>query len=271
MPQIKMQLRGGLGNQLFQVLAMNFFSRKLSCLAQIDDRAIIRHSDTARRSWLRKIDVERMFDNCNLNWTNKVITRIRSRLPDRRNFHTIVNEEELASLTSLDDTIRVVGWFQTSHYLPEKKIRLEREFLYKISPKILDFGERIQSDNIGAIHIRLGDFKQTSWGTLPDSWYKKATKTLIESGIERLDIYSDEIEDAKRILKDFRADVKFQFPEEVETRNPIELLWILSSYSKFISSNSSLSWWSSYLNRNLSSLIISPWSNDLLIPGWLKQ
>lgn len=267
---IQIQLRGGLGNQLFQATAMDYFSRKFSCSIRINDSGIIRHSDKSRRSWLRKIDIERMFSNSKLKWSNRFFSQIQTRMGIQASSVALHNEDEINSLIEMENSIRVVGWFQSNHYLPERQIKLEREYINDLSKNVLEFGYRSQQENIGAIHIRLGDFRKTSWGTLQESWYKEAVGLLIESGIDRLDCFSDDIQGARHILKDVKTNIEFNFPEEQVTRNPVDLLWLLSSYKSFVSSNSSLSWWSSYLNRNPSSLIICPWDNHLLMPGWKK-
>jgi hypothetical protein len=271
MKKLRMQLRGGLGNQLFQAVAISHFSSKLSATALLDDVAIIRHRNPSRRSWLRKLDIGEFFSNPNLRWTPQITTKIRSSLPKFRNTTPTIDEFGLTSIRSLEKNFRVVGWFQSNEYLPKKHLVLNRRVIDGLPESILEFGDEIIESKRAAIHIRLGDFKQTSWGVLPSSWYGKAIEKLWEIGVSQVDCFSDDIEDAKAMLNKFCFGMEFNFPEEKRAMNPVELLWVLSSYKYFASSNSSLSWWASYLNRNDDKIIYFPWNENLIMENWLSE
>lgn len=121
-----------------------------------------------------------------------------------------------------------------------------------------------------AIHMRFGDFKKTSWGVLPSDWYRAALLQLSQSGIKEVDCFSDDLNDAKQITQGLNHLIRFRFPEERTPLLPHELLYIMSKYRYFVSSNSTLSWWSCYFNSRHDQIIISPWKDELHLDDWRK-
>jgi hypothetical protein len=270
MNKLILQLRGGLGNQLFQATALNFFSNKFSTIGFLDDVSIIYHNDLSRRSWIRNLNLESMFSESKIRFTNLSLTKIRRKLPRRERHFSFIGELELNDLISLHTTEIIMGWFQTNRYLPKEGISFENSILHGLSQRVVNYNLTHVGEEVGAVHIRLGDFKQTSWGTLPYSWYRKSISCLVDQGIKIIDCFSDDINEARQILSVFNGLVEIRYPEEKSRANPIELLWLLTGYKYFVSSNSSLSWWASYLNRSEAPQIICGWGDELLMPGWIK-
>ena len=118
--------------------------------------------------------------------------------------------------------------------------------------------------------MRLGDFHGTSWGVLPISWYGKIFEELNTLGDFHIHIYSDDIKGANEITQMLSPKFEFSFPERDRKLPPHELLWALRNYNTFVSSNSSLSWWASYLNTTENPRIYSAWSEHLHISPWIK-
>lgn len=270
MNKLVLQLRGGLGNQLFQATALNFFSNKFSTIGLLDDVSIIYHKDLSRRSWIRNLNLGSMFSESKIRFTNLSLTKIRSKLPRREGHFAFIDELKLNNLISLNADERIMDWFQTNRYLPEEGITFENSILHGLSKRVANYNLTNVGKEVGGVHIRLGDFKQTSWGTLPYSWYRESISCLVDQGIKVIDCFSDDINEARQILSVFSGLVEIRYPEEKSKANPIELLWLLTGYNYFVSSNSSLSWWASYLNRNDSPQIFCRWGENLLMPSWTK-
>lgn len=257
------RVRGGLGNQLFQATAANFFANKLNALALIDDYGIIRHHDWTRRSWIRYIDLAKFFGTDKVRMTSKSVTYLRSKFENRQE-KKVFNETELQILNELDQEVLVRDWFQSGKYLPSNRPNLEKSL-----KNVSKFHKKSQIKvSEAAIHIRLGDFKGTEWGILPARYYLDAMIYLHEMGIREIDCYSDDIPGAKSVLNPIESKFDIRFPEIGKTMNPITLLCHLSSYENFISSNSSLSWWACYLNSRPNCLVISQWEESLRINDW---
>ena len=118
--------------------------------------------------------------------------------------------------------------------------------------------------------MRFGDFIETSWGVIPPEWYSKVFKELERSEIEELHIYSDDIEMAQEMISGIPHSLKINFPEQDETFLPHELFWTLRHYQNFVSSNSTLSWWASFLNLAQNPKIYCKWEDHLFLEPWIR-
>jgi len=272
MHEIRTILRGGLGNQLFQIAASIYFARKLHAQLVLDDSAIYKHQDSSRRSWSRQIDLSELFDCGKIRWEGKSSRFLRKIIPNHKieqEAANLVGESYLLGIKELDRNVIVSDWFVNKRYpidtLPRSnfKIMSTKEFFLSLPTR------RSHLQASAAIHIRLGDFKSTAWGTLSEAWYQEGVERLLDLGVSEIDCYSDEIPEAKRMLSPYFKSVKIKFPEEKRRLNPISLLSVLSDYEYFVSSNSTLSWWGSYLNAGAKAIFCA-WEDDLMIKDWQK-
>ena len=267
--KISVILRGGLGNQLFQASAGQYFARKHGVKAFLEDSVILRHQDPSRRSWIRNFDLDGLFGTNNLRMRNRLYCEIKSRVRFIESSEKPFTQLELENLDEMKRSIRVYDWFHSKKFLPAEKIQLNENLLRNLNARTKDISQHIAtSPKIGAIHIRLGDFKATSWGVLPQAWYLNALRQLHELGVEYLDCYSDDIQEAKLLVEPISSLFHIRFPELESKLNPHELLWILANYKFYVSSNSSLSWWASYFNIHNEPRILSPWRKELHLTSW---
>lgn len=266
---IVLRLRGGLGNQLFQSIAGAHYARKFSSELYLDDVAIIRHQNYTRRSWLREIDINELFNEPLIHWKNRVCTYARASLWHKYKNIDFLEEQDLNALELVPRNAVIHDWFQNRNYLPQKRPFLNTKYLRNLSSEAKKLSALVlEAENLAAIHVRLGDFAGTSWGTLPFYWYRNALNLLVSQGVNEIHCYSDNLPEAKRILESNISKCKLTFPEEKTQFRPHELLWILTQYKNYASSNSSLSWWASYLNGHANPFIISPWGKNLHENNW---
>ena len=61
MQRIELALRGGLGNQLFQVAGGIHYAKKFNSALFVDDSALRKHPDPARQNWIKKIHLNDFF------------------------------------------------------------------------------------------------------------------------------------------------------------------------------------------------------------------
>jgi len=266
MQEIKTILRGGLGNQLFQIAASIYFARRFKSQVLLDDSEIYRHPDSSRRAWSRQIDLKTLFGFKDIAWIGKR-SRLLTRLTWSDGTIEVTRESDLFDIGKLERDLIVRDWFIHKRFVQEtlaqnelRKLRNSRTLQMFSVPK-----NRILS--AAAIHIRQGDFKNTSWGVLSDFWYQTAVEKLLNMGITEIDCYSDEITEAKRILTPYFDKAEIRFPEESHILSPILLLSLLSNYEHFVSSNSTLSWWGAYLNTEARNILCC-WQEELLIDDW---
>lgn len=271
MTKIFLELRGGLGNQLFQYSAGAYFAKKLEATLVIDDSSIYKHPDRTRRAWLKKIDYINTFDFKNVDWMNpsrRFITRATDKVRSRKVYY---DESVMKTTKDLTKDIYIHDWFHDKSYVERLHTQFPDE---EHAPKKLLLKNRIIDENMpskkygAALHMRLGDFKNTSWGTLPSEWYLARVKNLIDLGVQTIDCYSDDLIESKTTIEKWNLGVTFRFPEEKRFFDPHELLYKISLYQIVISSNSSLSWWASYFNQNQDATILCNWNQKLRLKHW---
>lgn len=268
---IKFRLRGGLGNQLFQLAAASFFSLKLDANVILQDSAIIRHRDKSRRSWLRKLNIEDIVPSGQIEWEcrlRSLAASTRFYVPKLRN---VLDEKQLIDIDFLKETIEVEDFFISRDYAQCLTPTIVPVRQSVISNYVSKVAEAIKmSEYSAALHLRLGDFRKTKAGILPAEYYFEGLKQLRSFGVRKVDCFSDEIVGAQVYLKSFGNLIEINFPEASRLHNPIELLYTLSKYHFFISSNSTLSWWASYLNKRPDAKIYCNWNDNLYIEKWHK-
>jgi Glycosyl transferase family 11 len=266
--ELRFILRGGLGNQLFQASAGAFYGRELNARVVLDDVAIIRHADKSRRGWIRKIDLQKLFGGNYIKVADLLSTRLRSFKPRPHSQGRFYSESDLNSITNVDSQIVVYDWFQSKKFAPKHPQFPSVELFRGLSRSSVTLYEHIRKKSeSAAVHIRLGDFVNSSWGALPASWYLNALEQLRSQGIKEIHCFSDDVLEARNMLKPLGSSIKISFPELNLNLKPHEILFILSGYSNYVSSNSTLSWWACYLN-NMNSRIYTPWNSDHSMDGW---
>jgi hypothetical protein len=264
---LKLFMRGGLGNQLFQFSGALFYAKRFSAKLIVNETALVRHHDSSRQNWISSLDISSVTEKMEVTW----ITDRRMQPSFHRNFFQNIEEDELANLRTLEDNLSFRGWFQYSSYPTKLNIDKHAFFPLNIPEYVLQYTIEIKkSPEIAGIHMRFGDFKSTSWGTLSKNWYEKVFTKLKESGITHVHIFTDEIEVAKEMISGISNKFTIEFPEAKRNLDPDALLWILRHYKTFVSSNSTLSWWASYLNLNEDPVVYCPWGENLYLEPWIK-
>ena len=183
---------------------------------------------------------------------------------------SFLTEDLQVKSISINEKKRLIlsGYFQTA-WFPEQvnansalsSIR-ERLFPLDSMPKWAI------SDNVAAVHFRLGDYVSHDW-QLPFDWYFDRIQELLGQGISTFAVFTDDIQQVKKELESkFGKQLHFRFPEMNFRFSPIEVLFFMSRFSTFVSSNSTLAWWSSYTDAANKNLILSPWEDEIQLPNW---
>jgi len=264
-PSLQLFIRGGLGNQLFQLSGAIFHAKRLSANLIVDETALINHHDFTRRNWVSELDLSNFPGNKDIGWVSSHGFSFR-----RRKFQEI-SEEALITLTTMSSNLNLRGWFQESSFPLSLNIEKNALMPKSISINAMNSVNEISNNSgLAGIHMRFGDFATTSWGVLSNNWYQRAFNELDNLGISHVHIYSDDIGVAEKLLQELPHRFTYSFPENSGILLPHELLWIMRQYKTFVSSNSTLSWWASYLNVNPDPTIFCPWENHLYLKPWIK-
>jgi hypothetical protein len=213
-------LQGGLGNQMFQISNVISESRKYLIECKFKSEAY-----TPMQAFQPSKYANNIFRNIDLSLT----------------------EEEY------NNAFILTGYFQSVNYFKE----IENEIKEIFSPssdflnKIYQLYPELSYDNTLSIHIRRGDYL-----TIPDilpivdiSYINKAIDII--GKYSKVFIFSDDKAWAKENLNNENFIV-------VENLDDYEELWMMSLCKNNIISNSTFSWWGSFLNKNLDKKIIAP-------------
>ena len=264
---LELEIRGGLGNQLFQLSGALSQAKRLGVDLVVNETALRRHSDYTRRNWVKHLDLDQLSKGTEITW--KTDTKLVA-VFNRRN-RLQIDEESLVNLKILTGNLNFRGWFQESKF--PLSLDIAKDSLQPISTSDeirLHVQNFVNSPKVCGIHMRFGDFIDTSWGVIPSEWYTKVFKELEGSGIEELHIYSDDIEMAREVIGGIPHRYKTFFPEQDGTFLPHELFWTFRHYQNFVSSNSTLSWWASFLNLAQNPKIYCKWEDHLFLEPWIR-
>lgn len=138
----------------------------------------------------------------------------------------------------------------------------------------------IRSSNSVAVHVRRGDYLSERWReklhVCTPEYYERAVKYFSDMDPDvQFFIFSNSDEDIAWI----RANFHF-LPEDTvfvpEGLKDVHHFVLMAHCKNFIIANSTFSWWSSYLGRNIEKVIVAPWPwnreswdmTDIYLENW---
>ena len=266
MKKTHITFQGGLGNQMFQYLFLNFIKSKgNSAFADIS-----LYSRTKMHSGFiidKVFDLDLVFSEDDIILSNnRFVKKFFSFGLGRKRVisEEVFNADDIAKYTS----IRFVGYWQTSEFVKEmySKVKNLFEFKVNLSSEAEYFMKSIEGGNSVAIHIRKGDYvdkkNKELYGLCSGNYYSKAIEQLNNKviGEKAFYIFSDDIAYSKELLSN---DLDLTF---VELNNEIEELFLMHKCKHQIIANSTFSWWGATLNTNKEKVVIypNPWYDKVL-------
>lgn len=236
MTNVYVNLVGGIGNQLFQIAAGFGYANKYNKNLVLDSSRWAgsqgNHPDTYKHNFL----------------TDFVFSSVHHRTPT-----TIIEPRfNYDELPYHKGDVVLSGYFQSSRYFEEYAEGFK---------KMLNFDKykNFQLDTLGdltvAAHVRRGDYLQhhAVHYVCDTNYFQQAFKQFPDN---KVTIFSDSIDYA---IKEFENDdVHF-----VVTNDELQTLYIMSQYDNLIASNSSFSWWASFLGKKKDKIIVPDrWFNN---------
>lgn len=266
---IKILIYGGLGNQLFQFA----FGESLKITYKNLEVKYIDLTKFAptKRMWelgFLKINPQRISKREIITiFFRRIINAQLNKFSSKFLYFGIINDnqyEYIHEYLNKGRSFIIDGYWQSEEYFLKHKVDIKN--ILNINSKPLSNKEKRKFKKV-AVHIRLGDYINSKQGRdnhliCDINWYKKAINYLKEYDRELLfTIFSDNKELIKNQFKNY---TNLEINQSDYSKNAYEDLYEMATFDHFIISNSSYSWWASYLGENENSIIIAPeyWYKD---------
>ncbi len=261
---IKVILRGGLGNQMFEYaaglnLALKNKTRLVLDAAYLNDR-FPRPQFTYRSYDLDVFDIQPEFT---------ALSKISSVVPIPGvwlgfdllglGFDILIN-----ALGKDPSRVALWGFYQGEKYFIENKeaVRAAFRFKYPLTGEAKTLAEKIQSCNSVSLHVRRGDYTLLKYakhyGVTDLSYYDRAVRYIIERVPDaHLFVISDDPAWSAQNLRFAAIPTTYLDAASAGPKNAFHLE-LMSLCKHTIITNSSFSWWGAWLNRNPGKIIVAP-------------
>lgn len=277
-PWLRIQLIGGLGNQLFQYATASAIAYKRDFRLLADNSFLPRMESPLTLLNLIEEDlsfinrVPKKFLGGELH--RKYINRLANNMVYERDL--FVFDENLESVKP-NSTLR--GFFQSWKYFKDRSLEIQNfikaPFVGNLN--ISTAFPEIKGEATIAIHVRHGDYKKLSetFGILGRNYYKNSLGVALDLYPDaKILVFSDEVASAREHVPNAHRYIGRE-----SGLTDFETLILMSRASVVIGANSSFSWWSAYLMEQQNPLRVFPktWFrsfdadfSDLIPTNWLK-
>jgi hypothetical protein len=230
-------LKGGLGNQLFQLAAAETIAN------QTNKRLVLQSLYTPRTHHSN----ENYFETILKAWKMFSFSEVTT--------FSVLFEKDQYRIENWKERVNGIqnvcldGYFQHYQYIPSNfssKLTFDSSILSKYD----------KYRTSAFLHIRGGDYVNHWFHDLKlDSYYKKAIERFPEG--THFYVFTNDLNYAE--TKEFLKDIVHTFVNDTEVNS----LYLMSRCCLGgICANSSFSWWGAYLNRNRTLILPSKWFND---------
>ena len=174
------------------------------------------------------------------------------------------------------------NWMSELYFKDVKdKVKDELALNVKLSKVIIDKAKEIESQNSVCVHIRRGDYTNAQWAPkllVCDFNYYQRGIDFINKEVKKpvYYVFSNTHEDISWIKENFFFNTNVVY---IDMNNKdFEDFFLMTHCKHFILSNSTYSWWASYLSNSQNKIIVSPkkWNNgqwdmsDIFLSYWNK-
>lgn len=291
-----MQLKGGIGNQLFQYSLGRQLSIKNQTELKLDisfyDDETLEDFLLPHSKFLIK-DFDTRYTLCSESEKAKLVNKSRlflSRVKRKINpYNTnLFIEKSLKfdpAVLSLPKDVFLTGWFQSEKYFFQIKELLKKELLFKKlqGNAHKQMAQKITSLNSVSIHVRRGDYFKNAehtkyFGILNLNYYKKCVE-YINNRVSNPHyfIFSD---DVSWVVENFKIAGNKTIVDLKNESSAVGDMHLMSLCKHNVIANSSYSWWAAWLNNNVNKIVMapSPWFgtdtervNDMVPNDWIKM
>lgn len=286
-------LSGGLGNQMFQFAAGEALAAKLGQQHKLDtsfysiydtnrvyelDRVFAKQFELATNADLEKV----------LGWKKSIYfhpfwRRVYRKFPVSKDWVVEPGFTYWSNFWEQGKNCLIEGIWQSVKYF-DNYAGIVRDALQFKMEEFTDLSliEKITKSNSVSIHIRRGDYVANNktfgyHGICEDEYYVKAIEHFRSRFADiKLFIFSDDLEEAKKILKPYQSICHFVDGNSGD-KSHFDMM-LMSRCKHNIIANSTFSWWGAWLNQNPEKAVIAPknWfsadisDKDLIPSSWIR-
>lgn len=279
---IRLYLIGGLGNQMFEYAFARAISEKIKEPIEINPECFL-FFDLIRK---RKEKTINYLNHFNLNKNVKIVSNkikgfeyflryaydyfsqpaskeiFEKRARKGKLIETTKNACNYHTIPKLPNKINIIGYYADDRYFAEIEPIIQDEFqvITPPSPQNMQMIEEISSCNSVCVHVRRGDYllKENAFlNVVDEKYFQNAMKYIYEHTENPVFyIFSNNSDDIQWIKENYHFDYPVKY---VDLNNPnYEELRLMYHCKHFIISQSSFSWWGSYLSKNKDKILIAP-------------
>jgi hypothetical protein len=255
---------GGLGNQLFQIFTTFAYCIRTNRKMVLPYSELLTVGKARITYWNTFLTSLKKFTTfTNSTFTNNYLNFIKPYNESNFNYNSIPNFS--------DDSIKLVGYFQSYKYFEnEKNILFDSIGLSQQQNSIREeFKELLSNDlsNTISMHFRLGDYKdiQDCHPLMPTQYYERAILHIITardlSKPFRILYFCEreDITDVEKIIEMLRKSYNFIEFKKVDDEIPDwKQMLLMSCCQDNIIANSTFSWWGAYFNQNEDKFVCYP-------------
>ena len=278
---ITCNLKGGLGNQLFQIFVTISYAFEYKLVFKFEDKEILINNTNRNTYW------------------NSLFKEVKNMLVTKSFPSLLVVKENHFHFTPIPSQIFINhkdicldGYYQSDKYFRHNFLNICK--ILKIDKNRNDilnkYNDKLSLEKCISIHFRLGDYKkfQHVHPIMKNEYYENALSYIIthskDSYLCEKVLFFCEDEDIDTVLQSV-GYLKDKFPALYFERCPDDLhdweqMLLMSCCKHNIIANSSFSWWGAYLNINTEKIVCYPsiWFgqdinhnvNDLFPSEWIK-
>jgi hypothetical protein len=269
---IIVQLKGGLGNQLFQYAAgrriakVNNFSLKLdlSWFKDQPDRLYSLNHFATIKDVASPAEVATLTDPFWLRLKEYLLNKINLSGTDGK--RTMILERSLdfdPNILQISKSVYLKGYWQSEKYFKDIEEIIRKEFTVTTapSPDNIKIANKIRSTEAICIHVRRGDYVSDPKanqliGLCPlDYYYKSIDYILSKVDKPHFFIFSDDPDWTQQHIK---IDAPITYVCNNSSDKNYEDLRLMRYCRHFIIANSSFSWWGAWLSPNVQKIVIAP-------------
>ena len=277
--EVKFELVGGLGNQLFIYFASQYYTSKTGISTSLNLSTIGSGGTNHGRSIL-DFDLQGNFiDSKGRNpfsiWS-RISKRVFVRIPYLRKLMLKNPRNYVSDVLGFDPNLldvkagtNVHGYFQSWKYFENFQTIGDGPIgLVRYSNWYNETLDLLNLTNPIVIHIRIGDYLplRESFGILGGSYYKSALEQIDSGGTCPIWVFSDDIEQAKNLLNESEI-LNTVFISPPEGTSPSESMMLMSHANRIVLGNSTFSWWAAMFgNKSKTVIYPKPWFKNSVEP-----